>query len=62
MVAVRLHPRRQAKTLSLGVYPATTSTASNATYTIYPNGNAVGNTTCSNTDPTYPYFQATLDR
>ena len=38
------------------------STAVNATYNIYPQGNAVGNTSCSSTDPSYPCFQASVDQ
>ena len=38
------------------------STAVNATYNIYPQGNAVGNTSCSSTDPSYPCFQVVVDQ
>ncbi len=38
------------------------SNAVRATYTLYPKGNAVGNTACSSTDPTYPCYQVVVDQ
>jgi len=55
-------PVPSASTYKIWVQIPPTSTASNATYTVYPNGNAVGNSTCSSTDPTYPCFQVTIDQ
>jgi len=46
----------------LWVQIPTLSSAVNATYSVYPKGNAVGNTNCSSTDPTYPCFQASVDQ
>ena len=52
----------KAGTYKLWVQIPTPSSAVNATYNVYPKGNAVGNTSCSSTDPTYPCFQATVDQ
>jgi len=52
----------KADTYKLWVQIPSPSTAINATYHIYPQGNAVGNTSCSSTDPTYPCFQASVDQ
>jgi len=40
----------------------TTSTATNATYFIYPKGRAVGDTVCSSTAPSYPCFKVIVDQ
>jgi hypothetical protein len=38
------------------------STAINALYRVYPNGNSVGNTVCSSTDATYPCFEIAVNQ
>jgi len=52
----------KAGTYQLWVQIPASSTSTNATYNVYPKGNAVGNTACSSTDPTYPCFQVTVDQ
>ena len=52
----------KAGTYQLWVQIHASSTSTNATYNVYPKGNAVGNTACSSTDPTYPCFQVTVDQ
>jgi len=52
----------KAGTYQLWVQIPASSSSTNATYNVYPKGNAVGNTSCSSTDPTYPCFQVTVDQ
>jgi len=52
----------KAGTYQLWVQIPASSSSTNATYNVYPKGNAVGNTACSSTDPTYPCFQVTVDQ
>ena len=52
----------KAGTYKLWVQIPSPSSAVNATYNIYPQGNAVGNTSCSSTDPSYPCFQVVVDQ
>ena len=39
-----------------------TSSASNATYFVYPQGNAVGNSSCSRSDKIYPCFEVVVNQ
>ncbi len=52
----------KAGTYQLWIQIPASSTSTNATYNVYPKGNAVGNTSCSSTDPSYPCFQVTVDQ
>jgi len=52
----------KAGTYQLWVQIPASSSSTNAIYNVYPKGNAVGNTACSSTDPTYPCFQVTVDQ